>query len=172
MSIKRPVLLTVLIETESKRWYLAGIDLEGNTTPLLCSEEGNLAGYVDQPLDDQTSFLRHHLAGVLQRGTDRLWGRREKPCQIVFVADDHFQEAPPELTKRVADHFVEWLTRPPVVFFLLESSRKTTPPRLKPIAGEIDADGFSAVIAGLPKMFQKCTENDPWELVLSKRSEA
>ncbi|PQO45376.1 hypothetical protein [Blastopirellula marina] len=172
MPTKRPVLLTVLIEAASKRWYLAGIDLEGNTTPLLCSEEDNLAGYIGQPLDDQTSFLRHHLAGVLQRGTDRLWGRQEKPCQIVFVADDHFQDAPAELTERVAEHFVEWLTRPPVVFFLLESSRETPPPELKLVAGEIDSEGHAALVAGLPKMFQKCTENDPWELVLSKRSKA
>lgn len=168
MSNKRPVLLTVLIEPQSFRWYVAGIDLTGTVTPLLCSQEGNFDGYVDQAFDDQTSYLRHHLAGVLQRGCDRLWGRQEKPCQIVFVADGAFLDAPPELTNRVAEHFVEWMTSPPVVFFVRESEQGDA--ELKPIAGEITPEWREAVVTGLPRMISQCGEDDPWELITTKPS--
>jgi len=117
MTDKEPMLLTVLIETSCLRWYVAGIDLAGKPLPLLRSETGNLNPYLSLPFDDQVSFLRHRLSGVLQRGCDRLWGRQMKPCQIVFVADGPFVQADAELTARVAEHFVEWMTRPPVVFF-------------------------------------------------------
>ena len=117
MTAKEPVLLTVLIETASLRWYVAGISLAGEALPLLKSEAGNLSPYLGVPFDEQVSFLRHRLSGVLQRGCDRLWGRQKKPCQIVFVADGPFVQASAELTARVAEHFVEWMTRPPVVFF-------------------------------------------------------
>ncbi len=168
MSTKRPVLLTVLIEPQSFRWYVAGIDLSGTVTPLLCSQKGNFAGYVDQEFDDQTSYLRHHLAGVLQRGCDRLWGRQEKPCQIVFVAEGTFLDAPPELTNRVAEHFVEWMTSPPVVFFLRQSSDKAQQTQLTPIAGEITPEWLDAVVTGLPRMISQCGEDDPWELIMTK----
>lgn len=170
MSNKRPVLLTVLIEPQSFRWYVAGIDLSGTVTPLLCSQKGNFAGYIDQPFDDQTSYLRHHLAGVLQRGCDRLWGRQEKPCQIVFVSEGAFLDAPPELTSRVAEHFVEWMTSPPVVFFLREPSETGEESSLTPIAGEITPGWLTAVVTGLPQMISQCSEDDPWELIMTKPS--
>jgi len=40
MSAKEPVLLIVLIETASLRWYVAGIGLTGEATPLLTCEAG------------------------------------------------------------------------------------------------------------------------------------
>jgi hypothetical protein len=116
MTDKEPALLTVLIETAALRWYVAGIDLTGRPSPLLVSEPGNLSPYLGVPFDEQVNFLRHRLSGVLQRGCDRLWSRQQKPCQIVFVADGLFVEADAALTPRVAEHFVEWLTSPPVVF--------------------------------------------------------
>src|SRR5262245_36956673 len=116
MPDKEPVLLTVLIETRNLRWFVAGVGLDAAAIPLLCSEPGNLRPYLGVPLDQQVDFLRHRLSGVLQRGCDRLWGRAKKPCQLVFVTDGAFDPAVPELTQRVADHFVEWMTRPPVVF--------------------------------------------------------
>ena len=100
MTDKEPVLLTVLIETSRLRWYVAGIGLDGEPLPLLRSEAGNLSPYLGIPFDDQVSFLRHRLSGVLQRGCDRLWGRQKKPCQIVFVADGPFVQADAELTAR------------------------------------------------------------------------
>src|SRR5580704_9209886 len=118
MPPKEPVLLTILIETGRLRWYVAGIALDGAATPLICSEPGNLSPYVGVPLDEQVNFLRHRFAGVLQRGCDRLWGRQQKPCQIIFVADGPFIEADPELARHVAEHFVAWMSNPPVAWFV------------------------------------------------------
>ena len=64
---------------------------------------------------DGGTVTRGSGSGVLQRGCDRLWRREEKPRQIVFVANGLFSEATPELTQRVADHLVEWMTSPLVV---------------------------------------------------------
>ena len=81
MTDKEPVLLTVLIDTSRLRWYVAGIRLDGEPLPLLRSEAGNLSPYLGIPFDDQVSFLRHRLSGVLQRGCDRLWGRQINPAR-------------------------------------------------------------------------------------------
>ncbi|MBA2112941.1 hypothetical protein [Bremerella alba] len=168
MSTKQPVLLTVFIESATFRWYVAGIDQQGITTPLLCSQEGDLSSYVGEALDQQVSFLRHRLSGVLQRGCDRLWGKMMKPCEIVFVTDSPFHEADEELTQRVADHFDQWMTSPPVVFFLIEAGSKPCSPKLTTIAGQIPAEWRDALDKGFPSMITKCGEKDPWELVISK----
>jgi len=168
LSTKQPVLLTVLIETATFRWYVAGIDQEGQTTPLLCSQEGDLAGYVGESFDEQASFLRHRLSGVLQRGCDRLWGKMMKPQEIVFVADNPFQEASEDLTRRVADHFDQWMTSPEVVFFLIEAGSKPCSPTFSTVAGKISAEWREALDRGFPSMVTKCGEKDPWELVVSK----
>ncbi|GAA4428022.1 hypothetical protein [Bremerella cremea] len=168
MRNKQPVLLTVLIECESFRWYVAGIDQQGNTTPLLCSEPQDLAPYIGEPFDEQANFLRHRLSGVLQRGCDRLWGKMMKPCQVVFVTDMPFQQAEDGLTQRVADHFFEWMTSPPVVFYTIRESSPVCNPHLDSIAGELLADWNEALKQGFPKMLSKCSQTDPWELVVSK----
>ena len=158
----------MFIESQSQRWYVAGIDLEGRVVPLICSQAGDLAGYVDQPFGEQVSFLRHRLAGVLQRGCDRLWGRNMKPCQIVFVADDVFCDAGPELTQRVADHFVEWLSRPPVVFFVSKKTAGTEPADLMRLAGELTTERHQALNRGLGDLVNARAAEDQWELVLLK----
>ncbi|QDU73626.1 hypothetical protein Pan97_06020 [Bremerella volcania] len=168
MPNKQPVLLTVLIETATLRWYVAGIDQEGTTTPLLCSQEGDLSPYIGESFDEQASFLRHRLSGVLQRGCDRLWGKMMKPFEIVFVADNPFPEADEDLTQRVADHFDQWMTSPPVVFFLIEAESKPCSPKLSTVAGQIPAQWREALDKGFPSMITKCGEKDPWELVVSK----
>lgn len=169
MTDKEPVLLTVLIETAALRWHVAGIDLAGQPLPLLVSEPGNLRPYLGIPFDEQVSFLRHRLSGVLQRGCDRLWGRQKKPCQIVFVADGPFAEASAELTPRVAEHLVEWMTRPPVVFFTWASGlRSPLPPALDCVAGELDAPLRQALDAGLTALNQAWDQPDAWELVHTK----
>ena len=169
MSEKEPVLLTVLIETSRLRWYVAGIDLAGERLPLLRSETGNLSPYLGIPFDDQVSFLRHRLSGVLQRGCDRLWGRQKKPCQIVFVADGPFVQADAELTARVAEHFVEWMTRPPVVFFIAARGLASPePPLLDQVAGELDGALRTALDAGLTALWDALDRPDAWELVPTK----
>jgi hypothetical protein len=168
MTDKEPVLLTVLIETTALRWHVAGIDLAGGPLPLLVSEPGNLRPYLGLPFDEQVSFLRHRLSGVLQRGCDRLWGRQKKPCQIVFVADGPFFAASAELTPRVAEHLVDWMTRPPVVFFTRAGESGTRPPPLDCVAGELAAPLRTALDAGLAALADVWDRPDAWELVPTK----
>jgi hypothetical protein len=169
MEPKEPVLLTVLIETANLRWYVAGINLKGEPIPLMCSETGNLGAHIGDELDEQVSFLRHRLSGVLQRGCDRLWGRLLKPCQIVFVADGPFIQAPPELALHVAEHFVEWMTRPPVVFFNCENGLEGEDPRLlKNVAGDMEPQFRESLDQGLPGLIDAMKKDDLWELAAWK----
>jgi hypothetical protein len=169
MTDKEPALLTVLIETAALRWYVAGIDLTGRPSPLLVSEPGNLSPYLGVPFDEQVNFLRHRLSGVLQRGCDRLWSRQQKPCQIVFVADGLFVEADAALTPRVAEHFVEWLTSPPVVFFSTDRGfAGPESPSLNRVAGEMAALLHTALERGLNALRSDLGRPDAWELVSTK----
>jgi hypothetical protein len=169
MASKEPVLLTVLIETADFRWYVAGIGLGGEPIPLMRSEAGNLADYIGVAFDDQTSFLRHRLSGVLQRGCDRLWGRQKKPCHIVFLADGPFVQATPELTCRVAEHFVEWMTSPPVVFFTsVEGFARGRALSLNKVAGELDGQYRQSLDAGLPALLGVMGDLAAWDLAPKK----
>jgi len=171
MADKEPVLLVVLIETAKLRWYVGGISLDGNGFALLCSEEGDLSSYVGQDFDQQLNFLRHRLSGVLQRGCDRLWGRNLKPCQIVFLADGKFIDAHDELTQRVGDHFVAWMSQPPVVFFLAENAidEGTAPAPIK-LAGDLDASYQSSLDNGLDSLLSATQNSSRWELVPKKKT--
>jgi hypothetical protein len=163
---KEPVLLTVLVETESLSWHAAGITLSGAAIPLLRSDTGNLDAYLGRPFDDQVSFLRHRFSGVLQRAGDRLWGRQLKPCQIVFVLDGPFLHAKTALTQAVATHLVEWLTNPPVVFFMHQGPFLAgVDPRLEALAGDIPQDRLRALTAGQPKLAAAIQDESAWELV-------
>lgn len=169
METKEPVLLVVLIETGEFRWWVAGISLNGETWPLLRSDRGNLRTYVVLPFDEQVSFLRHRMCGVLQRGSDRLWGLSKKPCQIVFIADANFPEADPELTMRLAEHFVLWMASPPVAYFLSPAglASEWLPP-LSNVAGELAEANMSALRAGWPKLIEQMRDLANWELALNK----
>jgi hypothetical protein len=165
MATKEPVLLTVLIETAELRWSVAGISLQGEPIPLMQSEAGNLDEYIGVPFDEQTSFLRHRLSGVLQRGCDRLWGRQKKPCHIVFVTDGPFVQATDELTPHVAEHFVQWMASPPVAFF---SSDKGFGPAqnlsLSKVAGDLDGPYRDSLDAGLPELLALVGDSSVWEI--------
>jgi len=171
MSQKEPVLLVVLIETGSLRWFVGGIDLSGAPLPLLCSEPGNLKPYLGRELDDQVSFLRHRLAGVLQRGCDRLWGLAKKPAQIVFVADALFPDADLDLSRRVAQNFVEWMSRPPVAYFLCGSGGQSDEPlELESVAGTIDESARTALEAGLRPLRRLAEDAGQWELAPARQT--
>jgi len=164
MESKAPVLLTVLIETGQGRWYAAGIDLDSKPIPLVRSESSNLDAYHHVAFDEQVSFLRHRLSGVLQIACDRLWGKCKKPCQIVFITDARFAQAPAELTQRVADHFVEWMTSPPVVFFVSDRAFTADAPlSLNQLAGQIASDHYQSLLTGLPRLFSELEESAHWE---------
>jgi hypothetical protein len=166
MTEKQTVLLTVLVDTAERRWFVAGITHRGQAVPLMCSEAGNLDPYVGVVFDEQVSFLRHRLSGVLQRGCDRLWGRQMKPCQIVFVADDEFQNTSSDLTQRVADHFVEWMSKPPVAFFTCENGWSTSVGlTLNQLAGNLDQADQQALAEGLPRLIAALDDRDLWEVV-------
>lgn len=170
MTAKDPVLLVVLVETARLRWYVAGIGLDGEALPLMRSELGNLDPYLRLPLDEQISFLRHRFSGVLQRGCDRLWGRQKKPCQIVFVTDGPFVQAEPELTRRVAEHFVVWMTNPPVVFFVnRQGFQPQEPITIELVEGDIDAAFRNALESGLPRLAAATQKPEAWELAPTKK---
>lgn len=165
MSPKEPVLLVVLIETRLLRWSVAGVRLTGEPIPLIRSSEGNLSSYREKEPDEQVSFLRHRLAGVLQRGTDRLWGQTRKPCQIVFVADGPFPEGEADLGRRVGQNFVDWMSRPPVVYGeSAEECALDRPVQLEFLAGSIDGSYCETLGTALPRLWELTQDETKWEL--------
>jgi hypothetical protein len=170
MAAREPVLLTVFVETATLRWFVAGIASSGAALPLICSEPGNLQPYLGIVLDEQVNFLRHRFAGVLQRGCDRLWGRQQKPHQIVFVTDAPFAQASPELTRRVAEHFVAWMTNPRVVFFAGRGGNSPVErATFERVAGALDADWQPAFESGLAQILVATKQPDGFELIPSKK---
>src|SRR4051812_40792050 len=115
MEHKSPVMLLVLVDVARLRWFVASIALDGQTVPLLRSDEGDLEKYRELSFDEQVAFLRHRFCGVLQRGCDRIWARNNKACQFVFFFEGQLLDATGQLTQAVADHFTEWMLNPPVV---------------------------------------------------------
>jgi hypothetical protein len=171
MPDRERVLLTVLIDTANRRWFVAGITQRGEPVPLMCSAAGNLDPYRGVALDEQVSFLRHRLSGVLQRGCDRLWGRQMKPRQIIFVVDGDFDPANSELTRRVADHFVLWMTNPPVAFFISESGWcGSQVPTLTQLAGHLDPADQQLLATGLPRLIAALDDPAQWELAATNRT--
>ncbi len=166
MNDKEPVLLTIVIETARMRWLAGGIGLDQNVFPLLESYDDDLAGYFDLAFDEQVSFLRHRFCGALQRGCDRLWGIRKKACQFLFLTDKAFPHAPPELTERIAEHLVQWMSNPPVIFFSVAGGSWTTRPiEITSIAGDISPAYFDALQLGLPSLLDAVSQADRWERV-------
>ncbi|MEQ9409540.1 MAG: hypothetical protein RIK87_17525 [Fuerstiella sp.] len=166
MNSKEPVLLVILIDTTRMRWLAGGIDFQQKVLPLLVSQDGDLNGYLDASFDEQASFLRHRFCGALQRGCDRLWGLQKKACHFVFLTDDAFPEAERELTVRVAEHLVQWMTSPPVVFFTADGTPfESRPTDISLIAGEIPADFHEAFIGGLPALLDAADNPADWEEV-------
>ncbi|HEY5316058.1 MAG TPA: hypothetical protein VIK18_26255, partial [Pirellulales bacterium] len=125
--------------------------------------------YLALPFDEQVGFLRHRLSGVLQRGCDRLWARAKKPCQIVLIASRALDEAAGPLTQRVADHFVEWMSNPPVVFFVCQDGFSPQPlPRLDKLAGELEPARQTLLNSRLLELFQAAEEPGRWEQIPKK----
>ncbi len=166
MNTKEPVLLTILIETERLRWLVGGIALDNTCIPLLASQDEDLAKYKTLDFDEQLSFLRHRFCGAVQRGCDRLWGLKKKACQFVIIIDKHFPDAPPQLTHRVAEHLVQWMANPPLVFFSADDgSFEPRPITMTAIAGGLPGDYASAWEAGLPCLLDAAHRAEEWEMV-------
>jgi len=173
MNQKTPALLTILIDTPRMRWLAGGIGFDQQVFPLLASQDNDLAGYRDVEFDEQASFLRHRFCGALQRGCDRLWGLHMKACQFVFLTDRRFPHAPPELTDRIADHLVQWMTNPPVAFFVAGAgSFAARPIEVKLLAGQISPEYLEALTRGLPSLLDAADQADQWEEVPLPKSQS
>lgn len=166
MSDREPVVLVVLIQTDSLRWFVAGIDMKSHSYPLLRSEEGNLDEYFGLELDAQISFLRHRLAGVLQRGFDRLYARSMKANSILLAADGAFPTGDTELTERLANHFVQWMISPPVSYVVTTKAFQIQHEGdLSVVAGELSPSVSSLFRKALPSLVSQFAEPEYWELV-------
>jgi hypothetical protein len=159
MDSKTPVLLVVLVEASRLRWFVAAIDPDGRTEPLLRSEVGNLEKYRGLDFEEQVSFLRHRFCGVLQRGCDRLWARQQKARQFAFVFDEPLPEPTGRLTAAVAQHFLEWLLNPPAVVYTGALER---------VVGTIDPALEGQLRAGLGALWALRDDAAAWELVPGK----
>jgi hypothetical protein len=165
MDSKTPVLLVVLVEAARLRWFVAALGPDGQATPLLRSEVGDLEKYRGLDFDGQVSFLRHRFCGVLQRGCDRLWSRGMKSRQFVFVFDEPLPEPSGRLTAAVAEHFVEWMLSPPVVVY---SGGAADVPPLDKVAGAIDGSLEELLRARLGALLAARDDPGAWELAPTK----
>ena len=118
---KKLVILAAQFDLVACRWSVASIDDDGVVDPLVQSLPNDLVNYRSGTFDERLSFLRHRIAGVLQRGTDRLWGlqRKAELFAIEFATESVAIDG--ELIRRVAEHFCMWMVKPPVVCLQLES---------------------------------------------------
>jgi len=165
MEPKTPVLLLVLVEVAKLRWLAAAIGLEGQVTPLIRSEPGDLEPYRGLEFDEQVAFLRHRFCGVLQRGCDRLWARKWKACQFVFLFEDNLPEPTGTLTRAVAEHFALWMLNPPAAVLVSENGFGKEPmPRLDSLAGELEEGRLGLVREHLAEVLAAREDPSPWEL--------
>jgi hypothetical protein len=168
METKEPAVLAVLVESARLRWLVASINLDGTVSPLLRSEDGNLAAYQGLGFDDQVSFLRHRLCGVLQRGCDRLWPVGKKACLFAILFDGELPGTTAELTRRVAEHFVDWILNPPVVIFTSDGGPDGSAPPLRRLAGTSESPYEAAFHAGLAALRAAAADPDAWEVSCQK----
>jgi hypothetical protein len=163
MEQKKAAMLVIVVESEWLRWFVSAIQLDGTTVPLMCSEVDDLEKYRCLPFDEQVGFLRHRFCGVLQRGCDRLWARNSKACQFVFVFQGLLAETSGQLTQTVADHFAEWMLKPPVAVFA-----ELKDGGLSRLAGTIDAELDALLVKQLSTVVAAHEEASVWELARQK----
>jgi len=138
MEIKTPVVLLVVVETAHLGWFAVAISLDGQISPILCSEAGDLEGYRGLDVEEQVAFLRHRFCGVMQSACDVLWAREKKAKQFAIVFEGQLPEQTGTLTTRIAGHLAEWMLNPPVaVFYSVSPVSMKEPTRLDRLAGQI-----------------------------------
>jgi hypothetical protein len=169
MPARDPVVLLVLVETATLRWFVAALGFDGQVVPLFCSEVGNLAPYQGVSFDEQVAFLRHRFCGVLQRGCHKLWEQDKKACQFVFVFEGLLPEPTGELTRRIAEHFTEWMLNPPVAIFASAGAlTPRAPVNLDRLAGQIEPDREQLLRAHLDGLLAARENPGGWELAPKK----
>jgi hypothetical protein len=163
---REPVLLAVLIQPSSFCWHVAAIGRGGESVPLVRSEENSLSGYRGLEPVAQRSFLRHSIAGVLQRGCDRLFARNMKAEHFVLIADQHFPEASETLTEQLAEHLVSWMINPPLTYLLAAPGFiSDSQAELHLVAGELPESTDEALRKGLPALVAALDDPSAWELI-------
>ncbi len=163
---REPVLLAVLIQPSLFSWHVAGIRRDGQPVPLMRSEENNLSDYRGLEEDAQRSFLRHRIAGVLQRGCDRLFARNMKADHFVLIADRHFPDASEALTGQLAEHFTSWMINPPVTYLLAPPGFASgSLADLRLIAGDLPESIGEALEKALPGLAARLEDSAAWELI-------
>ncbi len=157
---KERVILAAQFDLLTCRWSVASINVEGAVGPLVQSMAGNLACWTIGTFDERTSFLRHRIAGVLQRGSDRLWGRSQKADLFVieFILDEAGADA--KLIQRVADHFCMWMVNPPVICLQTETTCS-----LSVLATNFETADQARIDAGLTAMRPLTSQTDLWESI-------
>ena len=169
MEGKMPVMLVVLVETARLGWLVAAVGLDGQVVPLLRSERGDLERYRWLEFDEQVAFLRHRFCGVLQRGCHKLWEQDKKACQFVFVFEGLLPEPTGELTRRIAEHFTEWMLNPPVAIFASAGAlAPRAPASLDRLAGQIEPDREQLLRAHLDGLLAARENPGTWELAPKK----
>jgi hypothetical protein len=165
MDPKEPVLLLILVETARLRWFVAAIDRNGQSMPLLRSEVGDLETYRRLDFDEQLAFLRHRFCGALQRGCDRIWSRGNKASHFIFVFEGLLPEATGKLTQTLATHLAEWMLNPPVLVFCTTDAAA---PSLEKLAGELDPPSEALLLANLGRLITAQERPETWELSKKK----
>ena len=165
MSEKEQVVLMAHLNLDDCVWSVAAIDQQQSVMPLVQSQPGDLKAWRAGNLDEQTSFLRHRIAGILQRGSDRLWGQNRKARLFCIVFPTMTEHTDNDVIPSVAQHFCTWLLKPPVVCLQYSDSGELA--LLTSNTHEVDTDDFAAPVAELQTLAAEFTG---WELAPPAKS--
>jgi len=159
MTEKEQVVLAAYLDLDDSIWSVAAIDQQKTVTPLVQSQSGDLKSWVTGNPDERTSFLRHRIAGVLQRGTDRLWGNRQKARLFCILFPTMTEHTDGDIIQSVAQHFCTWLLKPPVVCLQYSDGRQLV--ELASNSEEPHADELTTAFAELQTLAANAAG---WEL--------
>lgn len=147
MTPKELVILAAQIDLPGCCWSVGSIDAAAHIDPLVQSPLDDIVRYKPVSTEERISFLRHRIAGALQKGTDRLWGRERKAelIAIEFATADAAEEV--ELVSRVAEHFCVWMVRPPVICLHVKAGAASSV-----LASNTDSADLNRIRTGLAAM--------------------
>lgn len=159
MTEMEPVTLVAHLDLPNESWSVASVNSSFDVAPIIQSQPNDLAPWSDGTLDEQLSFLRHRIAGILQRGADRLWGRQQKAQMFVvdFRCDDNL--ATREVVAKVSEHFCTWMLKPPVICLSIQQDGT-----LDCIASNTSSDEFGSFAAVLQEIRTLANQTEHWEL--------
>ncbi len=163
MTEKEPVTLAVHLDLSGGTWSVASVSGAFEVAPLIQSQPHDLDKWSEGSSDEQISFLRHRIAGILQQGADRLWGRQQK-AQL-FAIDFSYEDSPAsgEIVDRVAQHFCTWLLKPPVMCLCVRENGT-----LRCIASNTDDADLEGLTAAVQQIRSQAGQTDLWEHALPR----